>query len=193
MGMERKGNQRSDARFSVVIVDDHPMVRDGLAVMLEARRLARVIAKTSGVDETVRAVHKLGMPDIVLSDIRMPNGDGFELLKKLRAFWPGIRVLLLAGMPLKEEEARAREGGAAGYLPKSCDIDILADAIKSAVADAKTFICESFNPPGMRTAAIGAAIFLALLTGRDAARTAPPFARPARQPPAASRRYHVPA
>ena len=147
MGMEKRSNQRSDARFSVVIVDDHPMVRDGLAVMLEARRLARVVAKTSGVDETVRAVHKLGVPDMVLSDIRMPNGDGFELLKKLRTFWPNIRVLLLAGMPLKEEEARAREGGAAGYLPKSCDIDILADAIKSAVADAKTFICESFSPP----------------------------------------------
>ena len=122
--MEKRSNQRRDARFSVVIVDDHPMVRDGLAVMLEARRLARVVAKTSGVDETVRAVHKLGVPDMVLSDIRMPNGDGFELLKKLRKFWPNIRVLLLAGMPLKEEETRAREGGAAGYLPKSCDIDI---------------------------------------------------------------------
>ena len=145
--MEKDNKSKGASPLSVVIVDDHPMVRDGLAVMLEARRLARVVAKTSGVEETVKAIHKLGVPDIVLSDIRMPNGDGFELLKKLRIFWPGIRVLLLAGMPLREEESRARDGGAAGYLPKSCDIDMLADAIKSAVADKKTFICESFTPP----------------------------------------------
>ena len=144
--MEKDGRTNGCAPLAIVIADDHPMIRDGLAVMLEARRLARVVAKTDGVDMTVKAIRRLGVPDIVLSDVRMPNGGGFELLKKLRTFWPGIRVLLLAGMPLKEEEARAKDEGAAGYLPKSCDMDVLADAIRTAAGDPEAFVCESFRP-----------------------------------------------
>lgn len=141
-----KEHSKSNGPLTVIIVDDHPMVRDGLAVMLEARRVARVVAKTSGLDETVKAVHKLGVPDVVISDIRMPGGDGFEVLAKLRQFWPGIRVLLLAGMPLREEETRARDFGAAGYLPKSCDMDVLADALRSIATEPKSFISETFKP-----------------------------------------------
>lgn len=141
-----KEHSKNDGPLTAIIVDDHPMVRDGLSVMLEARRVARVIAKTSGLDETIKAVHKLGVPDVVISDIRMPNGDGFEVLTKLRHFWPDIRVLLLAGMPLREEESRARDLGAKGYLPKSCDMDVLANALRSIVVEQESFVCESFKP-----------------------------------------------
>ena len=51
----------------------------------------------------------------------MPKGDGFGMLAAMRNSHPDVRVLLLAGMPLKDEETRAREDGARGYLPKSLD------------------------------------------------------------------------
>ena len=110
--------------ISIMIVDDHPMVREGLAAMLESEHDFSVSALAATGEEAV-AIAGLSKPDVVLSDIRMPGIDGFGVLAKLREMHPDIRVLLMAGMPLKEEEARAREEGAKGYLPKNVDQDRL--------------------------------------------------------------------
>jgi DNA-binding NarL/FixJ family response regulator len=71
--------------------------------------------------------------------------DGFELLSRLKKADTEVNVLLLAGMPLKEEENRAREEGARGYLPKSVDQDRLTAAIRSIAAGDCDFVCESFT------------------------------------------------
>ena len=115
--------------ISIMIVDDHPMVREGLAA----------------TGEEAVAIGGMSKPDIVLSDIRMPGIDGFGVLAKLKAQHPDIRVLLMAGMPLKEEEARAREEGAKGYLPKNVDQDRLVAAIRAIAADETGFVCEEFE------------------------------------------------
>ena len=114
--------------ISIMIVDDHPMVREGLAAMLESERDFSVSALAATGEEAV-AIAGLSKPDVVLSDIRMPGIDGFGVLAKLREVHPDIRVLLMAGMPLKEEESRAREEGAKGYLPKNVDQDRLVAAV----------------------------------------------------------------
>ena len=88
--------------ISIMIVDDHPMVREGLAAMLESERDFSVSALAATGEEAV-AIAGLSKPDVVLSDIRMPGIDGFGVLAKLREVHPDIRVLLMAGMPLKEE------------------------------------------------------------------------------------------
>ena len=119
--------------ISIMIVDDHPMVREGLAAMLESERDFSVSALAATGEEAV-AIAGLSKPDVVLSDIRMPGIDGFGVLAKLREIHPDIRVLLMAGMPLKEEEARAREEGAKGYLPKNVDQDRLVAAIRTIAA-----------------------------------------------------------
>lgn len=129
--------------ISLMIVDDHPMVREGLAAMLESEKDFTVTALAASGEEAV-AIGKMSKPDVILSDIRMPGFDGFETLARLKAVHPDIRVLLLAGMPLKEEEARAREEGAKGYLPKSVDQDRLTAAIRAIAADSSEFVCESF-------------------------------------------------
>ena len=113
--------------ISLMIVDDHPMVREGLAAMLESERDFTVSALAATGEEAV-AIGRMAMPDVVLSDIRMPGMDGFGVLAKLREADPAARVLLMAGMPLKEEESRAREEGAKGYLPKNVDQDRLVAA-----------------------------------------------------------------
>ena len=130
--------------ISIMIVDDHPMVREGLAAMLESERDFSVSALAATGEEAV-AIGEMSKPDIVLSDIRMPGIDGFGVLAKLKAQHPDIRVLLMAGMPLKEEEARAREEGAKGYLPKNVDQDRLVTAIRAIAADETGFVCEEFE------------------------------------------------
>lgn len=83
-------------------------------------------------------------PDVVLSDVRMPKMDGFTMLSHMLKVAPSARVILLAGMPLREEEARAEAEGAAGYLPKDVDQDRLSEAIKIAAAGG-AFVREQFQ------------------------------------------------
>lgn len=130
--------------ISLMIVDDHPMVREGLAAMLESERDFVVSALAATGEEAV-AIGKMSKPDVVMSDIRMPGIDGFGVLAKLKEIHPDIRVLLMAGMPLKEEENRAREEGAKGYLPKNVDQDRLVAAIRSIAAGEAEFVCEEFQ------------------------------------------------
>ena len=107
----------------VMIVDDHPVVRNGLEAMLSVEEDMEVVATVEGGEEALSwcAQNKKRLPDIIITDVHMPKGDGFALLASMRNAYPSVRVLLLAGMPLKDEEARAREDGACGYLPKSLD------------------------------------------------------------------------
>ena len=133
-----------DGKITLMIVDDHPMVREGLAAMLESERDFSVSALAATGEEAV-AIGKMSKPDVVMSDIRMPGIDGFGVLAKLKEIHPDIRVLLMAGMPLKEEENRAREEGAKGYLPKNVDQDRLVAAIRSIAAGETEFVCEEFQ------------------------------------------------
>ena len=132
--------------ISVLIVDDHPMVRDGLAVMLSARRIFEVVHVCADGEEAVEYIKKNGCPDVVLSDVRMPGMDGFAMIAKLHRFYPDARVLLLAGMPLREESERAKSGGAAGYMSKGADINRLSQSIQEIAETPGFFAEDSFVP-----------------------------------------------
>lgn len=129
---------------SIVIVDDHPIVREGMEAMLLSERGFKVNALAEDGEDAV-AICRVNKPDVVLCDIRMPVMDGFETLSRLRRIHPDINVLMLAGMPLKDEEERARAMGAKGYLPKSVDIRILVSAIRDIASGAADFVCEEFT------------------------------------------------
>ena len=129
---------------TVVVADDHPMVREGLEAMLASEGGFEVLALAPDGEAALAAVleHR---PDVLLSDVRMPRMDGFALLARVRAEAPATRVLLLAGMPLKAEESRAREEGAAGYLPKDVDLDRLSAALRRVAADGAAFESGEFQ------------------------------------------------
>lgn len=110
------------------------MVRDELAAMLAARKSVKVVQTCADGESAVAYVRSNGCPDIILSDVRMPGIDGFETIARLRRYHPRARVLLLAGMPLREECERAKSCGAAGYMSKSADIDRLVQAISGSRA-----------------------------------------------------------
>ena len=133
--------------ITIVIVDDHPMVREGLEAMLTSEEGFSVVAVVPNGVAALEAC-ALHRPSLVLTDVRMPKMDGFEFLKNARSVYPSTRVLLLAGMPLIEEASRAREMGAGGYLPKSIDQDVLTREIRKIVEDPTYFACEEIQPVG---------------------------------------------
>ena len=131
------------AETSIVIVDDHPVVRDGLGVMLESSGMFRLAGSAADGAEALDICRRKGPPDVVISDVRMPMMDGFEMAARLRKQHPSVRILLLAGMPLKVEAEKARRLGANGYLPKSVNQTRLIDAIRFVVTRPDEFMEES--------------------------------------------------
>ena len=131
----------------IMIVDDHPVVRNGLEAMLSVEEDMEVVAAVEGGDAAVAwcAKNARNLPGVVVADVHMPKGDGFGMLAAMRNSHPGVRVLLLAGMPLKDEETRAREDGARGYLPKSLDGRELVKFIRTIAKTSSGFASNAYE------------------------------------------------
>ena len=76
----------------------------------------------------------------MLTDVRMPKGDGFQLLTALRAEFPKVHVIMLAGSPLSAERDEAKEAGARGYVSKSVQLEKLVDMVRLVVSDPQAFV-----------------------------------------------------
>ena len=120
--------------IKVIIVDDHPLVRDGMSAMLSTERDFKVLGTAADGNEALSLCRRAGCPDLAIVDIRMKGMDGFHTLSALKAYSPKIKVLMLAGMPLKSELEAAEKNGAAGYLPKSAPSSEIVAAARAAVA-----------------------------------------------------------
>jgi DNA-binding NarL/FixJ family response regulator len=132
--------------ITVMIVDDHPVVRNGLEAMLSVEEDIEVSAAVEGGNAAVEwcAAHVDSLPDVIVTDVHMPKGDGFGMLATIRNAYPSVHVLLLAGMPLKDEENRARGDGASGYLPKSLDGQVLVKCIRRIAQSGSEFVTNEF-------------------------------------------------
>ncbi len=123
----------SAAPVRVVIVDDHPVVRDGLRGMLQGDVGLAVVGEAGGGDEAVRVVARL-LPDVVLMDLRMPDGDGADATARIVAGHPGVRVLVLTTYDSETDVLRAVEAGASGYLLKDAPASELRRAVHATAA-----------------------------------------------------------
>ncbi|GAB2811921.1 response regulator transcription factor [Actinoallomurus bryophytorum] len=117
--------------IKVLLVDDHPVVREGLRGMLAAEEDLTVVAEAGGAAEAVAAV-RAHEPDVVLMDLRMPGGDGVEATARVLAQRPAARVVVLTTYETDADILRAVEAGAAGYLLKDASRAELAQAIRAA-------------------------------------------------------------
>ncbi len=114
----------------ILIADDHPVVRDGLAAMLSTQPDFEVVAQAASGPE---AIHKAGsyQPDVILLDLEMPEMDGVEALQQLRGLQPDIQVLVFTAFDTDERILAAVQAGAKGYLLKGSPRDELFRAIRA--------------------------------------------------------------
>jgi len=117
--------------ISVVLVDDHVIVREGLRGMLSAEGDLRVVGEAGAGPEAV-AVVGARRPDVVLMDLRMPGGDGVSATAAITAQHPDTHVVVLTTYDTDADILRAVEAGAAGYLLKDCTRAELTSAIRAA-------------------------------------------------------------
>ena len=117
--------------ISVLLVDDHPVVRAGVRGMLGGEPDIEVVGEAGSGDEAVVAVRAL-RPDVVLMDLRMPGLDGVGATGQVRAVAPGTRVLVLTTYESDADVLRAVEAGATGYLLKDSSRAELLTAIRAA-------------------------------------------------------------
>jgi NarL family two-component system response regulator LiaR len=115
----------------VLIVDDHDMVRSGLAVFLETFDDLVLVGEASDGAEAVRLCAE-ARPHVVLMDLVMPRMDGVAATRAIREAHPQIQVIALTSFSDRSLVQGALQAGALGYLLKSASIDELADAVRNA-------------------------------------------------------------
>ena len=101
----------------IVVIDDHEVVRQGLVALLARRDAFQVVGEAGTVAEALAVVRRL-QPDVVVMDVRLPDGSGIEACRELRAELPATRVVILTSYPDEEAVFSAIVAGASGYLLK---------------------------------------------------------------------------
>jgi DNA-binding NarL/FixJ family response regulator len=103
--------------FRLLVVDDHEVVRQGLVALLDRREGFEVVAQAGSVAEAIDQA-RLHQPDIVIMDVRLPDGSGVEACRAIRDELPNTRVIMLTSFPDDEAVLSAIVAGASGYLLK---------------------------------------------------------------------------
>ncbi|MHB8400186.1 MAG: response regulator [Candidatus Limnocylindrales bacterium] len=107
----------SAAKLRLLVVDDHEVVRQGLVALLDRREGFEVVAEAGTVAEALAMAHRY-QPDIVIMDVRLPDGSGVEACRDIRADLPATKVVILTSYPDEEAVLSAIVAGASGYLLK---------------------------------------------------------------------------
>lgn len=121
----------TDEQISVLIVDDHSLVRRGVRSYLKTTPDILIVAEAASGEEAVRAVQAF-LPDVVLMDLIMPGMDGVEATRRIRQISPHTQVIMLTSYQEDEHIFPAIQAGALSYLLKEVEPDELADAIRRA-------------------------------------------------------------
>jgi DNA-binding NarL/FixJ family response regulator len=116
--------------ISILIADDHDVVRAGLKTLLSDSDI-RIVAEATGGDAALKLVKK-HKPDLVLLDVRMPEGSGLDCLARIKLDMPNTPVVMFSGYDNPTYVARAVALGAAGYISKGATRTELINAIRAA-------------------------------------------------------------
>ncbi|MGI9539088.1 MAG: response regulator [Miltoncostaeaceae bacterium] len=127
----------SGTTIRVLIVDDHQVVRIGMRQLLASSAGFRVVGEAGTAEEAVQMAAQT-RPDVVLMDVRLPDGTGVEACRKIKAQDQEIRVVMLTSYSDEEAIVGAVMAGASGYLLKQADAERLTEAIREAAAGEST-------------------------------------------------------
>ncbi len=120
-------------RIRVLIADDHAIVREGLANVLASGGDVAVAAQAASGAEALQRIREVEV-DVVLLDMTMPGMNGIETLKQIKAERGDLPVLILSMHPEEQYAVRCVKAGAAGYLTKACEKEVLLEAVRKAAA-----------------------------------------------------------
>lgn len=122
----------------ILIVDDHPVVRAGLASMLGTQPGISVVGSASSGEEALDLVSR-AEPEIILLDLRMPGMNGIETIRALKARGSNARIIILTSFETDEDVYRAVEAGAHGYLLKNTSEACMLEAIRAVHTNQRYF------------------------------------------------------
>jgi two-component system NarL family response regulator len=114
----------------VFVVDDHPVVREGLAAIVSTQSDMRIVGEAAGADEALAAFAK-EPPDVTLMDLRLPGTSGIDLATRIQEQWPGARIIMFTSYAREEEIYEALRAGAWSYIRKGAARSELLQAIRA--------------------------------------------------------------
>lgn len=117
----------------IVLVDDHAVVREGLAAVLSRSAGLEVVGEAGSAAEAVEVTGRT-QPDVVVMDIRMPGGSGIDACREISSRWPAVRLLVLTSYADDEAVLASISAGASGYVLKQVGSQGLVDAIRRVAA-----------------------------------------------------------
>lgn len=117
----------------ILLVDDHPMVREGLRARLSSVPRLQVVGEAGDAAEALRQL-ELSLPDVVLQDVGLKDGNGIDLVQAMLARQPTLRVLMFSMYDNPEYVQRALQAGARGYVLKETPAEEVLAAIDAVVA-----------------------------------------------------------
>ncbi|AFR09815.1 response regulator [Nocardiopsis alba] len=169
-------------RVRVLLVDDHRIVRRGLARLLAAEGDIEVVGEAAdGVEalELLADTAPEGLPDVALVDVHMPRMEGTELVRRLAVEYPGTAAVVLTGLAEDEHLLACLSAGARGYLLKDAEPEEVAESVRRAARGesvlfghaAERLIATLAPPPSAPSAGPEAALSPPGSTNREIART----------------------
>lgn len=157
------------SRTTIILIDDHAVVRQGLRLLLEEQGEFEVIGEAGNGLDAVRVVSQL-MPDVVVMDVSLPGVGGLDVLSELRKVAPSSRVLMLSMHADERHVLDALRRGATGYVVKNTGADELVQAIRE-VAAGRRYVApplpDEVLARGLEERTADAADPLAVLTFRE--------------------------
>jgi DNA-binding NarL/FixJ family response regulator len=126
----------SDTRIRVLTVDDHPLLNEGIATIVNAQADMLIVGQAATAQEGIR-LYRQHRPDVTLLDVRLPDLTGIDALIAIRAEYVNARILMLSTFQGDVEIQRALEAGARGFLLKNLPNRELLDAIRQVHAGKK--------------------------------------------------------
>jgi two-component system, NarL family, response regulator DevR len=126
------------ALITLLIVDDHPIVRNGLQRMQELEPGIKIVGEAATMRSAIEAARRLS-PQVILMDVRLPDGDGMEACRQIKGFLPETRILFLTSYADNRFVLAAMEAGAEGYLLKESDAQRIVNAVQTIVNGGTVF------------------------------------------------------
>jgi DNA-binding NarL/FixJ family response regulator len=127
-----------DARKRIFVVDDHPLIREGLAAQISSHPNMHICGEAEDIPEALSRIAETN-PDLVIVDISLKNGNGVELVKRLTAKYPLLLILVWSMHPESLYAERALSAGARGYVNKGKSANQIMEAVLT-VLDGRTYV-----------------------------------------------------